>query len=503
MSDAADNGLLNLRWAQTLVDALAAAGLRAAVLSPGSRSTPLALAFLRQTAVRCQVIVDERSAAFVALGMAKATRQPVALLCTSGSAPANWFPALIEADLGAVPLLLLTADRPPELLGWGANQTIDQQHLFGRHVRSFYAPPLPAADFSPAYLQRLAARAIADSGWPLPGPVHLNLAFREPLLPAGELLATHAAAACSPAVSVAAPLLLPRPQAIAATLAEISGRPGAIVCGGADYPPQFAAAVSALAAQLDCPILAEPLSNLRFAAYDRSRLCVRYESFLRPPSPLATARPEWLLRFGAFPVTRTLQEWLRAAASALQVVVTPGQPLAGPAARRRQAAAGRSGRGLPSPAGRRRPARAGQLARPFCPRRGGCRSRGTSPLRGCRRAAGALRRHADSGAARTPAGGPSRLLRQLAGDPRPRRLFGKRSGGSGGENRKPCWIGQPLASRKSACARVSTPSATTRMPNWCPSSMIDSAIAASLPPRVTSVTKARSIFSSSSGKRLR
>ena len=323
MSDAADNGLLNLRWAQTLVDALAAAGLRAAVLSPGSRSTPLALAFLRQTAVRCQVIVDERSAAFVALGMAKATRQPVALLCTSGSAPANWFPALIEADLGAVPLLLLTADRPPELLGWGANQTIDQQHLFGRHVRSFYAPPLPAADFSPAYLQRLAARAIADSGWPLPGPVHLNLAFREPLLPAGELLATHAAAACSPAVSVAAPLLLPRPQAIAATLAEISGRPGAIVCGGADYPPQFAAAVSALAAQLDCPILAEPLSNLRFAAYDRSRLCVRYESFLRPPSPLATARPEWLLRFGAFPVTRTLQEWLRAAASALQVVVTP------------------------------------------------------------------------------------------------------------------------------------------------------------------------------------
>ena len=200
MSDAADNGLLNLRWAQTLVDALAAAGLRAAVLSPGSRSTPLALAFLRQTAVRCQVIVDERSAAFVALGMAKATRQPVALLCTSGSAPANWFPALIEADLGAVPLLLLTADRPPELLGWGANQTIDQQHLFGRHVRSFYAPPLPAADFSPAYLQRLAARAIADSGWPLPGPVHLNLAFREPLLPAGELLATHAAAACSPAV---------------------------------------------------------------------------------------------------------------------------------------------------------------------------------------------------------------------------------------------------------------------------------------------------------------
>ena len=322
MSDAADSGLLNLRWAQSLVDALAAAGLRDVVLSPGSRSSPLALAFLRQPAIRCQVILDERSAAFCALGMAKATRQPAALLCTSGSAPANWFPALIEADLGAVPLLLLSADRPPELLGWGANQTIDQQQLFGKHVRSFYAPPLPASDFSTAYLQRLAARAIADSRWPLPGPVHLNLAFREPLLPAGDLLATHAAAACPAAISVVAPLLLPEPQGIADTLAEISARPGAIVCGGADYPPGFADAVSALAAQLDCPIFAEALSNLRFGAHDRSRLCVRYEGFLRQASSLAAARPEWLLRFGAFPLTRRLQDWLRAVAPAVQVVIT-------------------------------------------------------------------------------------------------------------------------------------------------------------------------------------
>jgi 2-succinyl-5-enolpyruvyl-6-hydroxy-3-cyclohexene-1-carboxylate synthase len=322
MSDAADIGLLNLRWAQTLVDALAAAGLRDVVLSPGSRSSPLALAFLRQPAIRCQVILDERSAAFCALGMAKATRQPAALLCTSGSAPTNWFPALIEADLGAVPLLLLSADRPPELLGWGANQTIDQQRLFGNHVRSFSAPPLPASAFSTAYLQRLAARAIADSRWPLPGPVHLNLAFREPLLPAGDLLATHAAAACPAAISVAAPLLLPEPQAIADTLAEISARPGLIVCGGADYPPGFADAVSALAAQLDCPIFAEALSNLRFGAHDRSRLCVRYEGFLRQASSLAAARPAWLLRFGAFPLTRRLQDWLRAAAPAVQVVIT-------------------------------------------------------------------------------------------------------------------------------------------------------------------------------------
>ena len=318
-----DLGELNLRWSQVLVDALAAAGLRDLVLSPGSRSSPLALAFLRQPAIRCQVILDERSAAFFALGIARASARPVALLCTSGSAPANWFPAVIEADLGAVPLLLLSADRPPELLGWGANQTIDQQRLFGSHVRAFHAPAAPGSEFPAAYLQRLAARAMAESGWPLAGPVHLNLAFREPLLSVGDALPAACAATGEPVVDLAAPRLLPDPRQIASTLARVSGRPGAIVCGGAAYPPGFADAVSALAERLDCPILAEPLSNLRFGAHDRSRLCVRYEAFLRQPAALATARPAWLLRFGAFPVTRALQDWLRAAAPAAQILVSP------------------------------------------------------------------------------------------------------------------------------------------------------------------------------------
>ena len=147
-----DTGWLNLRWAQALVDGLAAAGLTQIVISPGSRSTPLALAFLRQTGIRCHVILDERSAAFFALGIAKVSGQPTAVLCTSGSAPANWLPAVIEADAGAIPLLLLSADRPAELQGWGANQTIDQTHLFGRHVRAFHEPGAPASNFSPHYV---------------------------------------------------------------------------------------------------------------------------------------------------------------------------------------------------------------------------------------------------------------------------------------------------------------------------------------------------------------
>ena len=195
MKQHVDDGLLNLRYAQTLVEGLRSAGLRDLVLSPGSRSSPLALAFLRQPAIASEVIVDERSAAFFALGIAKTRRRPVALLATSGSAPANWLPAVIEADLAAVPLLLLSADRPPELVGWGANQTIDQRRLFGGHVRACHAPGPPAPDFAAGYLHSLAARALSECCSPLPGPVQLNLAFREPLLPAATVIVGACAAA--------------------------------------------------------------------------------------------------------------------------------------------------------------------------------------------------------------------------------------------------------------------------------------------------------------------
>ncbi|MBK1679111.1 2-succinyl-5-enolpyruvyl-6-hydroxy-3-cyclohexene-1-carboxylic-acid synthase [Rhodocyclus tenuis] len=332
----ADQGLVNLRFAQTLVDALAAAGVSDAVISPGSRSTPLALAFLRQPAIRSTIAVDERCAAFFALGRAKASGRPVALLCTSGSAPANWYPAVIEAAQGGTPLLLLSADRPAELHGWGANQTIDQLRLFGSHVRASHALEAPQAGFASGWLQRLAARVVAESLAPQPGPVHLNLPFREPLLPAAdprewpqatELPLPSPAAAFSEAFSADtyAPgwTCLPDPAAIAATAATLSGRRGVIVCGGGAFPPAFAEALLALAAALDCPLFAEPLSGLRFAALERSQLCVRQESFLRDSSFVARARPDWVMRCGDFPVTRQLQQWLSGCATAEQIVIAP------------------------------------------------------------------------------------------------------------------------------------------------------------------------------------
>jgi 2-succinyl-5-enolpyruvyl-6-hydroxy-3-cyclohexene-1-carboxylate synthase len=321
MSEILDTGRLNLRWAQALADGLAAAGLKELVLSPGSRSTPLALAFLRQPLIRCHVVIDERSAAFFALGLAKGSGRPAAVLCTSGSAPANWFPAVIEADQSGTPLLLLSADRPPELQGWGANQTINQSDLFGKHVRAFHAPGTPYDGFSPGYLHHLAARVVSESRWPRPGPVHLNQPFREPLLPAA--LTDWPTAARPAAITVAPPRRLPDSEIIADIARQISGRPGVILCGGADYPADFADAVSALAGQLNCPVFAEPLSNLRFGAHALEHLCVRYDAFLRNPQFVAEQHPEWLLRFGAFPVTRTLQTWLTTVATAPQIIVAP------------------------------------------------------------------------------------------------------------------------------------------------------------------------------------
>ncbi|MDR2837207.1 MAG: 2-succinyl-5-enolpyruvyl-6-hydroxy-3-cyclohexene-1-carboxylic-acid synthase, partial [Azonexus sp.] len=181
-----DTGTLNFLWSQRLVAGFVAAGVGQAVISPGARSTPLALALLRQPQMTCEMVIDERCAAFFALGLAKATRQPVLLLATSGSAPANWLPAIIEASQTGAPLLLLTADRPPELHDCGANQTIDQTALFGPHVRARHLLATPHENFSPARLYALAAQASAEARGPLPGPVHLNQPFREPLTPVGD-----------------------------------------------------------------------------------------------------------------------------------------------------------------------------------------------------------------------------------------------------------------------------------------------------------------------------
>ena len=182
-----DPAATGLRWALALLDGFIAGGVRHLVISPGSRSTPVILAAQQRPDLTLTPILDERSAAFFALGLARASGRPVALLATSGSAPAHWYPAVMEASAAGIPLLLLSADRPPEAHGWGANQTTDQTRLFGTQVREFHDPGAPVDD--PAVRRALTAlgrRAAAVSQGRRPGPVHINLPFREPLVPRAD-----------------------------------------------------------------------------------------------------------------------------------------------------------------------------------------------------------------------------------------------------------------------------------------------------------------------------
>ncbi len=227
---------LGFRWAGALLDGLAAAGLRRVVVSPGSRSTPLALAALRHPDLQVQMIVDERSAAFFALGLARAEGRPVALVATSGSAIANWLPAVVEADMSRMPLILLSADRPPELQDCGANQTMEQIGLFGGHVRAFHQLPPPEAETD--WLAGFSARVMAASQAPLAGPVHVNLPLREPLTPPGNM---------SPTRSAPTPTWLPGKlhldAAAQASIESLLVGKGAIICGPSDLGADFSSAV--------------------------------------------------------------------------------------------------------------------------------------------------------------------------------------------------------------------------------------------------------------------
>ena len=177
-------GEANLAVACAFVDELARRGVRHAVVCPGSRSTPLAVAFASHPDVRIWVQVDERSASYFALGMARQLESPVALVCTSGTAAANFHPAVAEASLSRIPLVVLTADRPPELRGWGAAQTIDQSRLYGAHAKWFVEMPVPTLEEALVrHARATAARAVTTAMHQPAGPVHVNFPFREPLLP--------------------------------------------------------------------------------------------------------------------------------------------------------------------------------------------------------------------------------------------------------------------------------------------------------------------------------
>lgn len=319
-------------FAATLVDEWVGLGLSDVVICPGSRSTPMALAFHGDERVRTHVHIDERSAAFMALGTALATRRPVAVLSTSGTAAVEFHPAVVEADLSNVPLLVLTADRPPELRGVGAPQTIEQRNLYGTAPRWFRDADVPRSADRDNW-RGLAREAWENAMGERPGPIHLNLPFREPLIGTPGPLP-------SPTRSEQPTLLddpydpletgsrggLPEHEVV--RLSQLmAGRRGVIVTGGrAAKDRNDAAAVHLLAEHLGWPVLADGPSGCRIEVLG----CVTtFDSLLRSEEFAVSHRPEVVLRIGGLLTSKVLNRWI-AESGAVRIGFDQNGPLADP-----------------------------------------------------------------------------------------------------------------------------------------------------------------------------
>lgn len=281
--------------ATVMVDELIRCGVTHAFAGPGSRSTPLALALAKRRELDLRVGIDERSVAFAALGSAKAGGPPAVVLTTSGSATVNLAPAVVEAFYARVPMIVITADRPVELRDTGAGQTIDQIKMFGDFVRWFVEVGVPEARAgSVPYWRSVAARSFHTSVWPQPGPVHLNIGFRDPLIPepdeAGFDFPLDGRAGGAPWVEVSAPQIEPDPAALQRLATQMNrARRGMIVAGEGQMDPD---PIIDLAEAAGWPLLAEAASNVRTGPAITS-----YEAILRAGSA-ERYRPDLVVRFG-------------------------------------------------------------------------------------------------------------------------------------------------------------------------------------------------------------
>ena len=311
------------------VDELARCGLKHVNICPGSRSTPLAVLFHQHPGFKVWTHLDERSAAYFALGQAKAGRRPTAVLGTSGTATLNFAPAVAEAFYGRVPLLILTADRPPELQEVGAPQTISQSRLYGRHVKKCVEMPLPEGGPEALRYARAAAnRAIADSMAALRGPIHVNFPFREPLIPVSDGRASSELAAAPTVAVTQGPQTLAPLDAIDLAAELRQAQRGLIVCGPQD-DPGFPDAVVHLGRQLRFPVLADILSQVRRGAH-ATNVIDSYDAFLRDPRITSEFVPDLVLRFGATPVSKPLQQYLQGLSSSRQLLIAPADDLHDP-----------------------------------------------------------------------------------------------------------------------------------------------------------------------------
>lgn len=303
---------VNSLWGSVLVETLARGGLQQAVVSPGSRSTPLTIAFARHPRVEAVPVLDERSAAFFALGLAKRSRRPVALLCTSGTAGANYFPAIIEARESGVPLFVLTADRPPEMRACASGQTIDQQKLYGDHVSFYHELAVPEATVERlSYLRQTIAHALARTLAPNPGPVHVNAPFRDPLPPVAD--ATTAALAGVLGNDFFSHLDTAPPVEHREVAWARPATARGIIFSGATPPGEGAAHamhVLKLAEALGWPVLADALSPLRHYAGRAAGIVTAYDAILRNAAVARDLRPRTVLCLGGWPTSKVLRSWL-------------------------------------------------------------------------------------------------------------------------------------------------------------------------------------------------
>ena len=309
----------NSLWATIAAETLAKLGLQTAILCPGSRSTPLTFAFAQHPNIEALPILDERSAAFFALGCAKRQFQPVALVCTSGTAGANFYPAVIEAYESGVPLLIFTADRPPELRDCGSGQTIDQQRLFGQFTKHYTELAVPAADMSMlTYLRQTLVAAWGQAIAPTPGPIHFNCPFRDPLPPVADGT-TEAIAATWNADRFFSAVVAPTPATENTPFLQISPwqqcSKGIIIAGAAAPadPQAYCEAVGELSTVLGWPVIAEGLSPLRNYSALNTALISTYDIILRDQARASSLIPENVIQLGPLPISKVLRQWLQTA----------------------------------------------------------------------------------------------------------------------------------------------------------------------------------------------
>ncbi|MFN4833253.1 MAG: 2-succinyl-5-enolpyruvyl-6-hydroxy-3-cyclohexene-1-carboxylic-acid synthase, partial [Pseudanabaena sp.] len=326
----------NTLWASIVVEELYRSGVLTVCVSPGSRSTPLVIAFaeLRDRSPDFQILVhiDERSSSFFALGLAKVQKAPVALLCTSGTAAANYYPAIIEAYYSQIPLVVLTADRPPEMRDCGSGQTIDQINIYGKHVRYFFEVGTPEIlGFRLRYLRSLIGRSVSmatGKGDTPAGAVHLNFPFADPMppvpiandVPEDLALSSPEAMFGNPSgdaySQVIAGMRSLGTDAIAAIANQIISHPkGVLVVGVYDSPAEFLDAVRCLARATGYPLLIEATGA------HRGNEIGHYDSFLRSPNFCKAHAPEIVIRFGAMPTSKSYLLWLQQHIGCQQIVV--------------------------------------------------------------------------------------------------------------------------------------------------------------------------------------